>query len=704
MKYAKDANDIVTLTLNLAGKVNKINPEFINELSVSLARLEAESAQIKGVIITSAKSTFIAGADLDTLIHITEKDAQNTLDFITLFKSLVRRLEKLPCPVVAAINGSALGGGVEFSLACHHRIAINKPTIKIGLPEITLGLLPGGGGLVRFIHTVGAEKALTYILSGKVLTPKEAKKIGLINELADDEDHLLKKCLKWIQDNPKVSQPWDCADHKIPEGDIHTPKILQKMISIRAQVMKRNYNCSPAIQEILNVATQTLSIHFDAAQRVESRGVVTLLLTQEAKNRIKTFFFGLNAINNGQRRPPNSPHHTMKKIGIIGAGMMGRGIALVCAKYGIEVILKDVNLSTAHTGKAYCEKALYKSLKKKIVLDRIHPTDNVKDLQDCDLIIEAVFENMEIKANVTREAQPYLNKGGIFASNTSTLPISLLANAVNKPENFIGIHFFSPVEKMRLVEVILGKKTSPETLAKAFDFVQKIHKIPIVVNDRRGFFTSRVFGTYIDEGARLLEEGINAAKIENVAKLAGMPVGPLAVTDEVSQQFLIKVAESNALLDKDYGKASAMNGEASLRVAKVLFEQHHRGGRMYNGGFYVYPEKAKKYLWPELKTLYENHSVSMSKHNIHDRLLFRQVIEAVRCYDEGVIDSVAEANIGSILGIGFPSQTGGILQFINAYGLKAFVSRAQFLSSHYGERFSPPTSLVAMADNGSSFE
>lgn len=703
--YTKDANDIVTLTIGLHGKVNKIDAEFIKEMSKAITKLEQESTIVKGVIVTSAKSTFIAGADLAALLKAEPKDASDLLDFVTTFKALLRRLEKRPYPVVAAINGTALGGGIEFSLACDHRIALDAPHTQLGLPEVNLGLLPGGGGLVRFIHTVGVEAALTYILSGKIMTPKEAKKIGLIDDMADDADHLMKKSVKWIQENPQAHQPWDAIDHKIPGGDLRNAKIARWMVGTTAMMVKKSGGCcSPAIQEILNVSTQTLLLHFDAAQKVESRGLVKLLLTQEAKNRIGTFFFGLNAINNGSSRPQNIAQHVIKKIGILGAGMMGRGIAVVSAKCGIEVILKDINLSTAHTGKVHCEELLAKSHNKKAILDRIHPTADANDLQDCDLIIEAVYENTDTKASVTREAEPFLKKGGIFASNTSTLPITLLANATQNPEHFIGIHFFSPVDKMRLVEIIVGKKTSPETLAKAFDFAQQIHKVPIVVNDSRGFFTSRVFGTYIDEGARLLEEGVKAAKIENSAKLAGMPTGPLAITDEVSQHLLITAAETNAQLDTVYGKSSTMTGEASLRVAKKLVDEFHRGGRAYNGGFYEYPQKGKKYLWPELKKLYHNPSISLSKHNIQDRLLFRQAIEAVRCYEEGVFSSVAEANIGSIFGIGFPAHTGGILQFINAYGLPEFVARAQTLAAHYGERFTPPHSLITMASEGRLFE
>ncbi|MBX9586448.1 MAG: enoyl-CoA hydratase/isomerase family protein [Gammaproteobacteria bacterium] len=704
IRYTKDSDDIVTLQFDLHGSVNKIDLVFIEEFGKALDQLEKEDNTIKGVIITSAKDSFIAGADLKAILSLTKKMAADFLYVISLFKSLLRRLEKLSIPVVAAINGSALGGGIEFTLACHHRIAINAPSIQLGLPEITLGLAPGGGGIVRLIHLLGAEYAIPYILSGCILSPPEALKKGLINELANDRKELMQKAKAWIQNNPHAQQPWDMPDHKIPGGDMRNPKMVQWIAATTASIVKKTCGGNLAIQEILYVASQVLSIHFDAAQRVESRSLVKLALTQEAKNKINTLFLQLNEINNGKSRPKNIPHFSFEKIGILGAGMMGRGIALVCAKKGINVILKDINHSSAHAGKESIEKYLEGDHNKAAILSRIYPTEDPHDLQDCDLIIEAVFENVDIKAKVTKETESYINKKGIFASNTSTLPISLLANAIQKPENFIGIHFFSPVDKMRLIEIIVGKKTSKETLAKAFDFARKINKTPIIINDSRGFFTSRVFGTFLDEGARLLEEGVNPVKIEHAAKLAGMPVGPLAISDEISQKLIISIAETNDQLDIVLGKATAMNGEASLRVAKILVEKYHRSGKAYDGGFYEYPEKGKKYLWPELKKLFGIPQKIMPTQDIQDRLLFRQALEAVRCYDEGVLNSVAEANIGSIFGIGFPSSTGGILQFINAYGLDAFYSRALELTNQYGDRFSPPALLKSMAAKKKLFE
>ncbi len=695
--YSKDTDNIVTLKIDLSGGVNKIDQEFISEFSQAITHLENERDEIKGVIITSAKTNFIGGANLKFLLSLTKENASEFFHFISLFKSLLRRIEKLEKPVVAAINGATIGGGFEFSLACHHRIAINEASIQIGLPETTLGLIPGGGGTVRLIHLFGGEKALTYILSGKLLTPQSAKKLGLIDELALDKADLEKKAIEWINNNPHPQQPWDKSDHSIPGGDMHNPKFAMQVAAFSASALKKSCGDCPAIKELLSIATQVLTVNFEAAQRVETRGMIKLLLTQETKNIINTSFFQLGAINDGKNRPKNIPHHRVNKIGILGAGMMGCGIAVVCAKYGIDVILKDINHSAAQTGKERCDKILDHDTYKISILNRIHPTDNPHDLKDCDLIIEAVFENVDIKAKVTQEAYPFLAENGIMASNTSTLPISLLAKATKKPENFIGIHFFSPAEKMRLIEIIVGKKTSQETIAKAFDFAQQIHKIPIIVNDSRGFFTSRVFGTYVDEGARLIEEGINPAKIENAARLAGFPIGPLAVTDEVSQRLLISAAETNSQLDKEYGKANAMNGEVSLRVAKNLFVNYNRGGRAYNGGFYEYPKHGKKFLWPELKKLYYKSSSSVSLKDIQERLLFRQVIEALHCYHEGVIRTVAEANVGSILGIGFPRKTGGIFQFINAYGVENFIERAKILAERYGDRFTPPQFLASIA-------
>jgi 3-hydroxyacyl-CoA dehydrogenase/enoyl-CoA hydratase/3-hydroxybutyryl-CoA epimerase len=701
--YKKDKNGIVTLLIDSAGNINKIDREFITELSKAISELEKNCGDIKGVVITSAKSSFIAGADLKLLLSANKKNAPEFFAFITEFKLLLRRLEKLGRPIVAAINGTTIGGGVEFSLACHYRIAMDSPSIQIGLPETSLGLLPGGGGTVRLIHLLGAEKAIDYILSAKLLAPEDAKKIGLINELAKDQSDLIEKAKIWIDNNPHAQQPWDTTGHKIPEGDINDPKIAIYIASTGTKTLKKMYWTCPAIKETLSVATQALTIHFDAAQNVETRGLIKLLLTKEAKNMINTFFFQLNNINNAKSRPSNIPTFSVKKIGILGAGMMGCGIAVASAKHGIEVILKDINYSTAQAGKERCSKILEKFPNKMGILNHIHPANDPHDLQGCDLIIEAVFENVDIKAAVTKEAEPYLSNEGIIASNTSTLPISLLANATQNPENFIGIHFFSPAERMRLIEIIVGKKTSKAAIAKAYDFALQIHKTPIIANDSRGFYTSRVFGTYIDEGARLLEEGIYPAEIDNVAKLAGYLVGPLAITDEVSQRLLISAAKTNAQLDTIYGKANAMNGEACTRVAKRLYEEFNRGGRAYNGGFYEYPNNNKKYLWPGLISLYYKPSAHVPINDIKDRLLFRQAIETVYCYQEKVITSAGEANIGSVYGIGFPRQTGGTLQFINTYGLDKFCKRANFLAEKYGERFNPPALLKDMAAKGQLF-
>ncbi len=704
IRTTKDADDIVTVQFDLHGSVNKIDLVFIEEFSKVVDQLEKEKASTKGIIITSAKNSFIAGADLKAILSLTKKMAADFLYMITLFKSLLRRLEKMSVPVVAAINGSALGGGIELALACHHRIAIDSDAIQLGLPEITFGLLPGGGGTVRLVYMLGVEKALPYILSGTLLTPADAKKNGIIDELANDHLDLLQKSKTWILANPHAQQPWDNAEHKIPGGDIRNTKIMQWMVATTASIPKKSCGSNAAIQEILQVAIQALSINFDAAQRVESRSLVKLSMTQETKNKINTLFVQLNDINGGMSRPKKITHSAVEKVGIIGAGMMGRGIAQVCAKKSINVVLKDINHSAAHAGKAAIEKNLAHVHHKTDILNRIYPTEDPHDLKDCDLIIEAVFENVDIKAKVTREAEPFLNTKGIFASNTSTLPISLLAKSFKKPENFIGIHFFSPADKMGLVEIIVGEKTSKETVAKAFDFARQINKTPIIINDRRGFFTSRVFGTFLDEGARLLEEGVNPIKIEHAARLSGMPVGPLAVSDELSQKLIITIAETNTQLDKEFGKATAMNGEASYRIAKLLVDKYHRSGKAFEGGFYDYPEKGKKHLWPELKNLFGTTQKTMSIKEIQDRLLFRQALEAVRCYDEGVLNSVAEANVGSIFGIGFPSCTGGILQYINAYGLADFYSRALELTQLYGDRFSPPALLRSMASKGKVFE
>jgi len=709
--YEKDTDNIVTITMDMTGPVNTMNEEFKALLGENVERLEKEIDTVAGVILTSAKKTFFAGGDLKHLLSIKKGEEEEFLTEGMGMKSFLRRLEKLGKPVVAAINGAALGGGYEICLACHHRIAINDPKTQIGLPEVTMGLLPGGGGIVRLISKLGFANALPFLLEGKRINPEKALKAGLIEETADNQEDMMNKAKAWINANPDAMQPWDTKGYKIPGGDALNPNVKSMLAMIPAMTRKKTRGLMPAPEAILNVAVACLRVDFDSAQKVESRGLTKLVLTPEAKNMMTTFFFQMNELNAGGSRPKEIAKNKVKKVGILGAGMMGQGIAYVSAKTGMEVILKDISLDDAQKGKAYSENLLSKAVakgwmdeaKKDQILDLIKPTADDKDLEGCDLIIEAVFENIELKARVTKDTESFLTQNGVFGSNTSTLPITDLAKASAKPENFIGIHFFSPVDKMPLVEIITGEKTSDETLAKAFDYVQQIKKIPIVVNDSRGFFTSRVFSTYIEEGNILLKEGIDPVIIDALGQQTGMPVGPLAVHDEISQELTHKASATNRELDELRGENFCDNGLTTDENVKYLINEFDRRGKAYGGGFYEYPENGKKYIWPKLYELFHKPEIKIPHQDIKDRFLFRQVIESLRCLEDGVFNAVRDGNIGSIMGIGFPAHTGGVFQYINTYGTKKFLQRATELAEIYGDRFAPPAILTEKAEKGELF-
>ncbi len=689
-KYEKGTDGIVIITMDMEGSVNKMGDEFENELKKTVERLEKEKNEIKGAIITSGKELFFVGADLKKIVA--ENDPKTFYGFIENTKGLFRRLEKLGKPVVAAINGTALGGGFEICLSCHHRIALDKPKVKIGLPEAGIGLLPGAGGTVRMIHLLGPQVAIPFILEAKQVSPHEGLKLHIIDEVAKTPEEMIQKAKEWILKNQDARQPWDDPKHVIPGGNFDDPNTRQLLTLAPTVLFKKTKGVFPAHLEILKVAAQTLTIDFEAAQKVESRAIAKLMSSKEAKNMINTLFIQMHELNGGGSRPPAPPKNNVKKLGILGGGMMGRAIAYVSAKAGIEVVIKEIDQASADKAKAFSAKLLEMDPKKEEVLNRIKPTADFNDLQGCDLIIEAVFENKELKAQVTKEAEPKLAAGGFFASNTSTLPITGLAEASKNPENFIGIHFFSPVEKMQLIEIIVGKKTSDETLAKAFDFALQIKKTPIVVNDSFGFFTTRVVGTYINEAAALLKEGVHPARIDRVARMAGFPVGPLALWDEVSEQLFYSIA-----------KANNQTSEPSFEIADVLINKYKRGGKAHGGGIYEYPSDGKKFIWPEIIKLYYRPDYKISDQDIKERLLFIQSLETMRCMEEGVIKHVRDANIGSIFGIGYPSVTGGVIQNVNTYGVKTFKDRVEELAGRYGKRFSPPKILQEKAAKADIF-
>lgn len=710
IRYEKGPDNIVVLTIDMPGQsANTMNAVYREAMGATVDRLEAEKDSIAGVIVTSAKKTFFAGGDLNELIKVTQADASGFYQMILKIKGQLRRLESLGKPVVAAINGAALGGGWEICLACHHRIALDESHVQLGLPEVTLGLLPGGGGVVRMVRLLGIEKALPYLAEGKKVRPDQALKAGLIHDIAKDRDELLAKARAFIAANPTAVQPWDVKGYKIPGGTPSTPAVAQ-MLAIAPSVLRdKTKGCFPAPEKIMCAAVEGAQVDFDTAQLIEARYFTELTTGQVAKNMIGTFWFQLNEINAGSSRPKGPARHETKKVGVLGAGMMGAGIAYVSAAAGIEVVLKDVSIEAAEKGKAYSAGLLDKKVarghmsaeKRDAFLARIKPTMDDADFDGCDLIIEAVFENRELKGKVTAAAEAAARPDAVIASNTSTLPITGLATAVAKPEKFIGLHFFSPVDKMPLVEIIRGEKTSDETLARGFDYVLQIKKTPIVVNDSRGFFTSRVFGTFTNEGIAMLGEGVSAAMIENETRKAGMPVGPLAISDEVSMSLMTHIRNQTAADLKAEGRA--MPQHPAFAVIDLMVNEFKRPGKAAGGGFYEYPAGGKKHLWPELKARFEKADRQIPQEDVRDRILFIQAIETVRCVEEGVLLSTADANIGSIFGIGFAAWTGGALQFINQYGLDDFVARARYLAEQYGERFEPPALLLEKAAKGETF-
>ncbi|WP_153766374.1 3-hydroxyacyl-CoA dehydrogenase NAD-binding domain-containing protein [Endozoicomonas sp. OPT23] len=709
--YNKDADGIVTVTMDMAGPVNAMTDEYREGMEALLNQLESEE-NLAGVVLASAKDVFFAGGDLNDLANAEPGNEEYYLNELEKVKAHFRRLEKLPAPVVAAINGAALGGGWELSLGCNYRIALNDPKIQLGLPEVSLGLLPGAGGIVRTVNLLGVQNALPYVMEGKQVNPAKALKAGLVNELVESREELVTRAKAWIQENKDNEdagkQPWDRKGHKIPGGSSNDPHVAQMLVMAPAMLRMNTKGLLPAPERILDVAVEAGRLTFDAALKVESSAFVSLVMSPVAKNMINTFFFQMNQVNGGASRPKDIARSKVKKVGILGAGVMGQGIALVSAMNGIKVVLKDLSQEAADKGKAYSDKVLSKKIKKgrmteeekESILSLIKATDNNEDLQGCDFIIEAVFEDINLKKKIIAETEPFLAENGTFGSNTSSLPIGRMAEVSLKPENFIGIHFFSPVDRMPLVEIICGDQTSPETLAKAFDYAQQIKKTPIVASDSYGFFTSRTFGSYLDEGMHLLKEGFHPVALDNLAQSIGMALGPLAIFDEVSLHSSINAAKSATelgLLD------SISDGSLARGVIETMVNDKGRGGRHHGGGFYQYNEDGSKEIWSGLFDLYYNEEVDISKEDVRDRLLFRQVIEALKGLEEGVVHSVADANIGTIMGIGAPAWTGGYVQFVNTYGLQKFVLRCNELADKYGERFKAPAIAIEKAEKNELF-
>lgn len=708
---AQSDNGIITVTIDQTERKMNVIGEGFNEAFATITDTFINDQDAKGLILTSGKSTFVVGADIDQLTTI--ETAEQAFDLVEDLKTSLRRLETSGKPVVAAITGTALGGGLELALACHYRIAIDSPktssTTKLGLPEVKLGLLPGGGGTQRLPRLIGIQKALELMTQGKELRPQQALEIGFIDDVAHDDDELISKAKAWINDNPKAQQPWDKKGFKIPGGDSNHPKMVQVFSMAPAMANQKSHGNYPAITHILSSVFEGCLTDIDNGLKIESRFFVACVLSDVSKNMINSLWTQLNSIKKGQSRPQGFERSKVSKVGILGAGMMGAGIAYVSAKAGMEVVLLDTAIEGAEKGKSYSTKLLDKAIsrgrstkdKKQALLDLIKTTTSYDDLEGCDLIIEAVFEDIDIKAECTRQSEAVIPETAFYASNTSTLPITELAKASKRPNQFIGLHFFSPVDKMPLVEIIVGEKTDDATLATGFDYVGQIGKTPIVVNDSRGFYTSRVFGTYVSEGIAMLAEGVHPRSIEVAGMKSGMPMPPLALQDEVSLSLSLHVMEQTKKAMEAEGKT--FTPHPAMSVVEKMVKEFGREGKKVSKGFYDYPENGEKHLWSDLTELYQTTDEQPSQQDLVDRLLYVQANETAKCYEENVVRTVADANIGSIFGWGFAPNQGGTLQFINSVGVDKFVARSRELAQKYGARFEPAQILVAMAAKGEVF-
>jgi 3-hydroxyacyl-CoA dehydrogenase/enoyl-CoA hydratase/3-hydroxybutyryl-CoA epimerase len=715
IRWEQDDTGIVTLVLDDPNQsANTMNQAFKESIAAVAERAEAEKDSIRGIIYASAKKTFFAGGDLKDMMKAGPEDAQQAFDMGVAIKKSLRRIETLGKPVVAAINGAALGGGYEIALASHHRIALDAPGSKIGLPEVTLGLLPAGGGVTRTVRLMGITDALLKVLlQGTQYSPARALENGLVHEVAATREEMLDKARAFIDANPESQQPWDKPGYKIPGGTPSNPKFAANLPAFPANLKKQlNGAPYPAPRNILAAAVEGSQVDFETALTIEARYFTELVTGQTAKNMIQAFFFDLQAVNSGANRPQGIEPRQVRKVAVLGAGMMGAGIAYSCARAGIEVVLKDVALEAAVKGKGYSEKLCAKAVAKgrttqekaDALLARITPTAEAADLAGCDAVIEAVFEDPALKHKVFQEIESIVEPDALLCSNTSTLPITALADGVERQADFIGLHFFSPVDKMPLVEIIKGKRTGDEALARAFDLVRQINKTPIVVNDSRGFFTSRVIGHFINEGVAMVGEGIEPASIEQAAAQAGYPAKVLSLMDELTLTLPRKIRnESKRAVQEAGGTYTPHPAEA---VIDRMVDEFGRTGRSGGAGFYEYGEDGKRgRLWPGLREHFAKPGHTIPFEDMQERMLFSEALDTVRLLEEGVLTSVADANIGSIFGIGFPGWTGGVLQYINGYegGLPGFVARARELAERYGERFTPPALLVEKAEKGERF-
>ena len=714
-----DADGIAVVTWDMPGRsMNVIDEKVTEELAAIVERVATEAA-IKGAVLTSGKDAFCGGADLTMLETLSRTfaelqksqgdEAANTrlFDESRKLSQIARRMETCGKPWVAAINGTAMGGGFELALACHHRVAAENDKTRLGLPEIKVGLFPGGGGTQRIARMLAPADAIQFLLKGEQLRLGRAKTMKLVDAVVPQAD-LVRVAKEWIKAGGSAKAPWDIDGFKLPGGSVYSKAGMMVFPPANALYRRETYDNYPAARAVMQVVYEGLQLPMDQALRVESRYFAKILRSPEAAAMIRSLFVSMQDLNKGARRPAGVPAKPIKKIGVLGAGFMGAGVAYVTAQAGIDVVLIDRDQEAADKGKAHSQKLITDQVNRgrattadrDALLARITATPDYAALKDCDLIIEAVFEDRKVKEEVIAKAQAAIGQDTVFGSNTSTLPISSLATTFKDPPRFIGIHFFSPVDRMMLVEVIMGKKTGDKALAAALDYVRAIRKTPIVVNDSRGFYTSRVVGTYIREGHLMLAEGVPAAMIENVGRMAGMPVGPLSLNDEVAVDLawkILKATEADLGADKIDQRQKALLEE--------MVEKRGRFGRKNGKGFYDYPQSGPKRLWPGLADLQATKldPDTINVDELKARLLAIQALESARCIEEGVVTDVREADVGSILGFGFAPFTGGTISYIDRMGAKAFVELCNGLAKKYGDRFKPCELLRDMAKEGDSF-
>jgi 3-hydroxyacyl-CoA dehydrogenase/enoyl-CoA hydratase/3-hydroxybutyryl-CoA epimerase len=707
IQYAVDSDGIALLTIDLPGKsMNVLTPELMEDLETTTSKAAADDA-VRGIVITSGKKAFIAGADIKDMVTAYDRGLSHkeAAEFSFGLNKTLRQIETCGKPVAIAINGLALGGGLEVCLAGHYRVLANDTGAVLGFPEVNIGLLPGAGGTQRTPRLIGFRNAATMILQCRNQRPEQALETGLVHELAPVAE-VVERARQWVLEKGDPEQPWDKKGFKIPGGGLMHPGTAQTFMVGNALVAKNTRHNYPAPISAQSAMFEGCATSFDDGLKIESQYFGSLLAGPVARNMMRSLFVNKGKADKLARRPEGIEKSQVKKLGILGAGMMGAGIAFVSAKAGMEVVLLDTTQENAEKGKAYSEGLLKKAIergrstpeKAAILLNLITPTTSYHDLQGCDLVIEAVFENQDLKAKVTALTEAVVPESCVFASNTSTLPITGLAKASQRPEQFIGLHFFSPVDKMPLVEIILGEKTNDEAIARSLDYIQQIRKTPIVVNDSRGFYTSRVFSTFTAEGIMMLAEGVKPALIENAAKMAGMPVGPLAVTDEVTLELAHKIGkETAAALGQDFP------ADPSQEVIQTMVEELDRKGKRFGKGFYAYPEDATKHLWPGLG---EHFPVSEGQPDIGElqkRLMNIQALETARCVEEGVVTHAEDGDIGSIFGWGFPPYTGGTMSYIDTMGIRNFVAECDRMAEAYGGRFRVSEWLRNRAEQDQAF-